>query len=58
MSLKGNVMLNNVDILAERIIDHWSYEFLDNFLIKEKLSDEHLLLLYKLRRYDFFLENF
>ncbi|ECP6146499.1 sugar transferase [Campylobacter jejuni] len=50
--------MSNVDILTKRIIDNWSYEFLDNFLIKEKLSDEHLLLLYKLGRYDFFLENF
>ncbi|RTI79835.1 sugar transferase [Campylobacter jejuni] len=51
-------MLKNIDILVKKVIDNWSYEFLDNFLIKEKLSDEHLLLLYKLGRYNFFLENF
>ncbi|MFY4734364.1 hypothetical protein [Campylobacter jejuni] len=50
-------MLNNADILVEKAIDNWSYEFLDNFLNNENLSDEHLLLMYKLGRYNFFLEN-
>ncbi|EAJ5510621.1 sugar transferase, partial [Campylobacter jejuni] len=50
-------MLNNADILVKKAIDNWSYEFLDNFLNNENLSDEHLLLMYKLGRYNFFLEN-
>lgn len=50
-------MLNNADILIKKAIDNWSYEFLDNFLNNENLSDEHLLLMYKLGRYNFFLEN-
>ncbi len=43
-------MLNNADILVKKAIDNWSYEFLDNFLNNENLSDEHLLLMYKLGR--------
>ncbi|ECR2309153.1 sugar transferase, partial [Campylobacter jejuni] len=50
-------MLNNADILVKKAIDNWSYELLDNFLNNENLSDEHLLLMYKLGRYNFFLEN-
>ncbi|ELD9065908.1 sugar transferase, partial [Campylobacter jejuni] len=38
--------------------DNWSYEFIDKFLNKENLSDEYLLLVYKLGKYDFLLQNF
>ncbi|EFV4334184.1 sugar transferase, partial [Campylobacter jejuni] len=47
----------DINILIEKAVDNWSYEFLDNFLNNENLSDEHLLLMYKLGRYNFFLEN-
>ncbi|EDP2686991.1 sugar transferase, partial [Campylobacter jejuni] len=47
----------DINILIEKAIDNWSYEFLDIFLNNENLSDEHLLLMYKLGRYNFFLEN-
>ncbi|HDZ4939845.1 TPA: sugar transferase, partial [Campylobacter jejuni] len=50
-------MLNNMDILVKKAIDNWSYEFLDRFLDKKDLSNEHLILMYKLGRYDFFLQN-
>lgn len=50
-------MLNNADILFKKAIDNWSYEFLDRFLDKKDLSNEHLILIYKLGRYDFFLQN-
>ncbi|HEC1890306.1 sugar transferase [Campylobacter sp. US18a] len=50
-------MLNNMDILVKKAIDNWSYEFLDRFLDKKDLSNEHLILIYKLGRYDFFLQN-
>ncbi len=51
-------MLNNADILVKKAIDNWSYEFLDNFLNNENLSDEHLLLMYKLGRYNFFFRKY
>lgn len=48
----------DINILIEKAVDNWSYEFIDKFLNKENLSDEHLLLIYKLGRYDFLLQNF
>ncbi|EOG3970892.1 hypothetical protein ACLBTC_001721 [Campylobacter jejuni] len=50
--------INNVDSLVKKAIDNWSYEFIDKFLNKENLSDEYLLLVYKLGKYDFLLQNF
>lgn len=46
--------INNVDSLVKKAIDNWSYEFIDKFLNKENLSDEYLLLVYKLGKYDFY----
>ncbi|EAH5696437.1 TPA: sugar transferase, partial [Campylobacter jejuni] len=48
----------DINILIEKAVDNWSYEFIDKILNKENLSDEHLLLIYKLGQYDFYCKNF
>ncbi|EIM2285534.1 hypothetical protein LMV45_001725, partial [Campylobacter jejuni] len=47
----------DINILIEKAVDNWSYEFIDKILNKENLSDEHLLLIYKLGQYDFYCKN-
>ncbi|EOJ0397774.1 sugar transferase, partial [Campylobacter jejuni] len=48
----------DINILIEKAVDNWSYEFIDKILNKENLSDEYLLLIYKLGQYDFYCKNF
>ncbi|EIZ0998506.1 sugar transferase, partial [Campylobacter coli] len=50
-------MLIHPNILTERVLDNWDFNLFDNLLHENQATDEHLMLIYKLGKYNNLLVN-